>query len=35
MFGADFVRPGLAPKANYNIGLGHTFGFLKKNPVTN
>jgi len=32
MFGSDFVRPGLAPKANYNIGLGHTFGFLKKNP---
>src|SRR6202043_2057070 len=33
MFGSDFVRPGLAPKANYNIGLGHTFGFLKKNPI--
>ena len=32
MFGSDFVRPGLAPKANYNIGLGHTFKFLKKNP---
>jgi hypothetical protein len=32
MLGSDFVRPGLAPKANYNIGLGHTFGFLKKNP---
>jgi hypothetical protein len=32
MFGSDFVRPGLAPKSNYNIGLGHTFGFLKKNP---
>jgi hypothetical protein len=32
MFGSDFVRPGLAPKANYNIGLGHTFGFLKKDP---
>ena len=25
MFGSDFVRPGLAPKANYNIGVGHTF----------
>ena len=23
---------GLLPKANYNIGLGHTFGFLKKDP---
>ena len=32
MFGSDFVRPGLAPKANYNIGLGHTFAFLKKDP---
>jgi hypothetical protein len=32
MFGSDFVRPGLAPKANYNIGLGHTFTFLKKDP---
>lgn len=33
MFGSDFVRPGLAPKANYNIGLGHTFEFFKKNPI--
>jgi len=32
MFGSDFVRPGLVPKANYNIGLGHTFGFLHKDP---
>ena len=32
MVGSDFVRPGLAPKTNYNIGLGHTFGFLKKSP---
>ena len=32
MFGSDFVRPGLEPKANYNIGLGHTFAFLKKDP---
>jgi hypothetical protein len=32
MFGSDFVRPGLYPKANYNIGIGHTFGFLKKDP---
>ena len=32
MLGSDFVRPGLLPKANYNIGIGHTFGFLKKNP---
>jgi hypothetical protein len=33
MFGSDLVRPGLEPKANYNIGLGHTFAFLKKDPV--
>lgn len=32
MLGSDFVRPGLLPKANYNIGIGHTFGFLQKNP---
>jgi hypothetical protein len=28
MLGSDFVRLGLAPKANYNIGIGHTFGTL-------
>lgn len=33
MFGSDLVRPGLLPRANYNIGLGHTFKFLKKNPI--
>lgn len=33
MFGSDFVRPGLLPRANYNIGIGHTFAFLKKNPI--
>jgi hypothetical protein len=32
MFGSDFDRPGLVPRANYNIGIGHTFGFLKKDP---
>jgi len=32
MFGSDLVRPGLLPKANYNIGIGHTFAFLKRNP---
>src|SRR5271165_3958895 len=32
MLGSDFVRPGLAPKSNLNIGIGHTFGFLKKDP---
>jgi hypothetical protein len=32
MLGSDFDRPGLLPKSNYNIGIGHTFGFLKKDP---
>jgi hypothetical protein len=32
MFGSDFDRPGLVPRANYNIGIGHTFGFLNKDP---
>jgi len=33
MFGSDLVRPGLLAKANYNIGLGHTFKFLSKDPI--
>ena len=33
MLGSDFDRPGLVPRANYNIGIGHTFGFLKKDPI--
>jgi hypothetical protein len=33
MFGSDFDRPGLVPRSNYNIGIGHTFGFLKKDPL--
>jgi hypothetical protein len=33
MFGSDFDRPGLVPRANYNIGIGHTFGFLEKDPI--
>jgi len=32
MLGSDFDRPGLLPRANYNIGLGHMFSFLKKDP---
>ncbi len=32
MIGSDFDRPGLVPRSNYNIGIGHTFGFLKKDP---
>jgi hypothetical protein len=33
MMGSDFDRPGLLPRANYNIGMGHTFGLLKKDPI--
>jgi hypothetical protein len=33
MAGSDFDRPGLLPRANYNVGIGHTFGFLKKDPL--
>jgi hypothetical protein len=33
MIGSDFDRPGLLPRANYNIGIGHTFAFLKKDPI--
>jgi hypothetical protein len=32
MFGSDFDRPGLVARSNYNLGIGHTFGFLKKDP---
>jgi len=33
MMGSDIDRPGALPRANYNIGIGHTFGFLKKDPI--
>jgi hypothetical protein len=32
MLGSDLDRPGWVPAANYNIGIGHTFGFLKTDP---
>jgi hypothetical protein len=32
MVGSDFDRPSLVPRSNYNIGIGHTFGFLHKDP---
>jgi hypothetical protein len=32
MLGSDFDRPGLLPRANYSIGIGHMFDFLKKDP---
>jgi hypothetical protein len=33
MPGSDSDRPGLLPRANLNIGIGHTFAFLKKDPI--
>jgi len=33
MLGPDLDRPGLIAKGNYNVGVGHTFGFLKKDPI--
>jgi hypothetical protein len=33
MFGSDFDRPGLLPRANYNIGIGHTLSWLKKDLI--
>jgi len=33
MAGSDIDRPGLLPRVNYNIGIGHTFAFLKKDPI--
>jgi hypothetical protein len=33
MPGSDFDRPGLVPRANLNIGIGHTFGFLHRGPI--
>ena len=35
MPGSDFVRPGLEPRVNLNIGIGHSFDALKKSPVGN
>jgi hypothetical protein len=32
MLGSDFDRPGLLPRANYSISIGHMFGFLRKDP---
>lgn len=32
MAGSDFDRPGMLPRANLSIGIGHMFGFLKKDP---
>jgi len=33
MAGSDIDRPGSLPRANYNIGIGHTLGFLRKDPI--
>ncbi len=32
MAGSDFDRPGLVPRANYSVGIGHMFEFLKEDP---
>jgi hypothetical protein len=29
MSGSDIDRPGLVPRANYSIGIGHMFKFLR------
>jgi hypothetical protein len=31
--GSAFDRSGLVPRANYNIGIGHTFALFKKDPI--
>ena len=33
LIGSDFVRPGSLPRANLSVGVGHVFGFLKKDPL--
>jgi len=33
MLGSDIDRPGLLPRANYNIGIGHTSAFLKRDLI--
>jgi hypothetical protein len=32
MPGTDVTRPGSNLRLNFNVGVGHTFAFLKKNP---
>jgi len=32
MGGSDFDHPGLVPRANLSIGIGHMFKFLQKDP---
>ena len=31
--GSDFVRPGLLPRANLNVAIGHSFHFLRHDPL--
>jgi hypothetical protein len=33
MLGPDLDRPGTVARANYNIGVGHTVEFLKRDPI--
>lgn len=35
MPGSDFVRPGLLPRANLNIGIGYSIDRMKRSPVGN
>ena len=31
--GSDFVRPGLLPRANLAVAIGHNFHFLRRDPL--
>ena len=31
--GSDFLRPGLLPRANLTFAVGHSFKFLRRNPL--
>jgi hypothetical protein len=33
MAGSDLDRPGMLPRVNLNIGIGHSLGLLKKDPL--
>jgi hypothetical protein len=33
MAGSDLDRPGMLPRVNLNIGIGHTIGLLKRDPL--
>ncbi len=33
LIGSDFIRPDLVPRANLSIGIGHSFRFLRHDPL--